>query len=105
MTGWSRATAADRLACHFHDTRALGLVNVYAAIESGVRRFDASVGGLGGCPFAPGARGNVATEDVVMLCEQMGFEHRDRHARACWAWSISSATCSGAPQGALRAAT
>ncbi|MCY4357061.1 MAG: hydroxymethylglutaryl-CoA lyase [Gammaproteobacteria bacterium] len=64
----------ERLACHFHDTRALGLANVYAAIEQGIRRFDASVGGLGGCPFAPGAKGNVATEDVVMLCEQMGFE-------------------------------
>lgn len=61
------------LACHFHDTRAMGLANVFAAIESGVRRFDASVGGLGGCPFAPGAKGNVATEDVAMLCEQMGF--------------------------------
>jgi hydroxymethylglutaryl-CoA lyase len=65
---------SERLACHFHDTRALGLANVYAAIESGVRAFDASVGGLGGCPFAPGAKGNVATEDVVMLCEQLGFE-------------------------------
>lgn len=64
---------AEALACHFHDTRALGLANVYAAIEAGVRRFDASVGGLGGCPFAPGAKGNVATEDVVMLCEQLGF--------------------------------
>jgi hydroxymethylglutaryl-CoA lyase len=64
---------SERLACHFHDTRALGLANVYAGIEAGVRRFDTSVGGLGGCPFAPGARGNVATEDVVMLCEQMGF--------------------------------
>jgi len=63
-----------RLACHFHDTRAMGLANVFAAIESGVRRFDSSVGGLGGCPFAPGAKGNVATEDVVMMCEQMGFE-------------------------------
>ena len=62
-----------RLACHFHDTRALGLANVYAGLEAGIRRFDASIGGLGGCPFAPGARGNVATEDVVMLCEQMGF--------------------------------
>lgn len=65
---------ASRLACHFHDTRAMGLANVFAAIESGVRRFDSSIGGLGGCPFAPGAKGNVATEDVVMLCEQMGFE-------------------------------
>lgn len=64
---------AAALACHFHDTRGLGLANVYAAIESGVRRFDASVGGLGGCPFAPGAKGNVATEDVVMLCERLGF--------------------------------
>lgn len=64
---------ADRLACHFHDTRAMGLANVFAAVESGVRQFDSSVGGLGGCPFAPGAKGNVATEDVVMLCEQMGF--------------------------------
>jgi len=65
---------AERLACHFHDTRAMGLANVYAAVESGVRRFDSSVGGLGGCPFAPGAKGNVATEDVVMLCEAMGFD-------------------------------
>jgi hydroxymethylglutaryl-CoA lyase len=66
------AFGAGRLSCHFHDTRALGLANVFAALESGVRRFDASIGGLGGCPFAPGASGNVATEDVVMLLEQMG---------------------------------
>ncbi len=65
---------SPQLACHFHDTRAMGLANVFAAIESGVRRFDSSIGGLGGCPFAPGARGNVATEDVVMMCEQMGLE-------------------------------
>jgi hydroxymethylglutaryl-CoA lyase len=65
---------AEPFACHFHDTRALGLANAFAAIESGVRRFDSSVGGLGGCPFAPGAKGNVATEDLVMLCHQMGFE-------------------------------
>jgi len=64
----------DQLGCHFHDTRALGLANVYAAVESGIRRFDASIGGLGGCPFAPGASGNVATEDVVMMLEQMGFD-------------------------------
>ena len=64
----------ERLGCHFHDTRAMGLANVFAAVESGVRRFDASIGGLGGCPFAPGASGNVATEDVVMMLEQMGFE-------------------------------
>ena len=64
----------ERLACHFHDTRAMGLANVFAALESGVRFFDASIGGLGGCPFAPGASGNVATEDVVMMVEQMGYD-------------------------------
>jgi hydroxymethylglutaryl-CoA lyase len=63
-----------RLSCHFHDTRAMGLANVFAAVESGIEKFDASIGGLGGCPFAPGASGNVATEDVVMMVEQMGFK-------------------------------
>ena len=65
---------ADRLGCHFHDTRAMGLANVYAALQAGIRWFDSSIGGLGGCPFAPGASGNVATEDVVMMLHQMGFE-------------------------------
>jgi len=64
---------AEQLSCHFHDTRGMGVANVYAAVEAGVRSFDASVGGLGGCPFAPGATGNVATEDVVLLLQQMGF--------------------------------
>ena len=63
-----------RLGCHFHDTRAMGLANVYAALEAGVRKFDAAIAGLGGCPFAPGASGNVATEDVVMMLEQMGLD-------------------------------
>ena len=63
----------ERLGCHFHDTRAMGLANVFAALQAGVRHFDASAGGLGGCPFAPGAKGNVATEDVVMLCESIGY--------------------------------
>ena len=63
----------SRLGCHFHDTRAMGLANVYAALDAGVRQFDSSAGGLGGCPFAPGAKGNVATEDVVMLCESSGL--------------------------------
>ena len=52
----------------------MGLANVYAALESGIRHFDSSIGGLGGCPFAPGASGNVATEDVVMMLEQMDFD-------------------------------
>ena len=62
-----RDHGVERLGCHFHDTRAMGLANVFAAAESGIRRFDASIAGLGGCPFAPGASGNVATEDVVMM--------------------------------------
>jgi hydroxymethylglutaryl-CoA lyase len=62
------------LATHFHDTRAMGLANAYAAIECGIRKFDASIGGLGGCPFAPGAAGNLATEDLVSMAHQMGFE-------------------------------
>ncbi|MFO1315338.1 MAG: hydroxymethylglutaryl-CoA lyase [Burkholderiales bacterium] len=67
------AIAGDRLACgHFHDTRGLGLANVYAAWRTGVRRFDACVGGIGGCPHAPGASGNVATEDVAYLFRSMG---------------------------------
>lgn len=63
----------DILSAHFHDTRALGLANVYAAINEGIRKFDASIGGLGGCPFAPGAAGNLATEDLASMAAQMGF--------------------------------
>ncbi|MBX3637586.1 MAG: hydroxymethylglutaryl-CoA lyase [Rubrivivax sp.] len=67
------AVAGERLTCgHFHDTRGLGLANVYAAWQAGVRRFDASLGGIGGCPHAPGASGNVATEDVAYLFASMG---------------------------------
>ena len=61
------------LAVHFHDTRGMGVANAWAALEAGIRRFDASAGGIGGCPFAPGASGNVATEDVVLMAEQSGF--------------------------------
>jgi hydroxymethylglutaryl-CoA lyase len=57
---------------HFHDTRGLGLANALAAWEEGVRSFDSSMGGLGGCPFAPGASGNVITEDLVFMFESMG---------------------------------
>lgn len=63
-----------KLAGHFHDTFGQALVNVYAALEFGLRTFDASVSGLGGCPYAPGASGNVATEDVVYLLQGMGLE-------------------------------
>jgi hydroxymethylglutaryl-CoA lyase len=68
-----RKVAGDALSCaHFHDTRGLGLANVFAAWQTGVRRFDACLGGLGGCPHAPGASGNVATEDVAYLFASMG---------------------------------
>ncbi|MFS0863459.1 hydroxymethylglutaryl-CoA lyase [Fredinandcohnia sp. 179-A 10B2 NHS] len=62
------------LTAHFHDTRGMALANVVAAMQAGIDRFDTSAGGLGGCPFAPGATGNVATEDVVYMLEQMGIE-------------------------------
>lgn len=62
------------LRAHFHDTRGTGLANVFAAIEGKVDTIDASCGGIGGCPFAPGATGNVATEDVIYMLERAGFE-------------------------------
>ncbi len=68
------AVGSVPVACHFHDTRGLGLANVTAAVEVGVRAFDASLAGLGGCPFAPGATGNINTEDTVFLLEQLGFD-------------------------------
>ena len=64
----------DRLSGHFHDTRAMGLAMTWASIAEGIRRFDSSIGGLGGCPFAPGASGNLATEDLVYMLNQAGFE-------------------------------
>jgi hydroxymethylglutaryl-CoA lyase len=69
------AIAGERLSCgHFHDTRGLGLANVFAAWQQGIARFDACLGGIGGCPHAPGASGNVATEDVAYMFSSMGVE-------------------------------
>lgn len=62
------------LSGHFHDTRAMAVANCYAALDAGIRKFDSSIAGLGGCPFAPGASGNVATEDVVLMLEACGFD-------------------------------
>jgi hydroxymethylglutaryl-CoA lyase len=64
---------ASKLALHFHDTRGTALVNVYAGLEAGVAVFDASAGGLGGCPYAPGATGNLATEDLLYLLDGLGI--------------------------------
>ena len=69
-----RRTDMTKLAVHLHDTLALGLANASAAISAGVRMIDSSIGGLGGCPFAPGSAGNLATEDLVLMAEKMGFE-------------------------------
>lgn len=65
---------ADQLSAHFHDTRAMALSNVCAALNEGIRKFDACIAGLGGCPFAPGAAGNLATEDICNMLEQMGYQ-------------------------------
>jgi hydroxymethylglutaryl-CoA lyase len=65
----------ERIAFHFHDTRGTALANVAAAMSVGIRTFDASTGGAGGCPYAPGAAGNLATEDLVYLLDAIGLEH------------------------------
>lgn len=65
---------ADSLALHFHDTRGMALANVLAGLDMGVSTYDASIGGLGGCPYAPGASGNLATEDLVFLLDGLGIK-------------------------------
>jgi hydroxymethylglutaryl-CoA lyase len=65
----------ERIAFHFHDTRGTALANVAAAMSAGIRTFDASTGGTGGCPYAPGAAGNLATEDLVYFIDALGLEH------------------------------
>lgn len=69
------AVVGDKLACgHFHDTRGMGVANVYAALQTGITRFDACLAGIGGCPHAPGASGNVASEDLAYMFSSMGIE-------------------------------
>ncbi len=102
------------VAAHFHDTRGLGLANVDAALEVGVRRFDASLGGLGGCPYAPGASGNVVTDDLVFMLEAMGLrtgidldrlletrEFMQRHLRG--EATFGAIATAGVPKGFTRA--
>ena len=69
----ARRIDISRLAAHLHDTQALGLANATAALQAGIRTFDCSVGGRGGCPFAPGAAGNLSTEDVVFMAHKVGL--------------------------------
>ncbi|MEW9672128.1 hydroxymethylglutaryl-CoA lyase [Ammoniphilus sp. 3BR4] len=72
---------AEKLALHFHDTRGLALANIVASLDMGITTFDASLGGLGGCPYAPGASGNVATDDLLYMLDEMGIEtgvHQDK---------------------------
>jgi len=74
LFGQAVAIAGERFWCgHFHDTRGLALANLYAALETGVARFDASLAGIGGCPYAPGASGNASTEDLAFMLSSMGL--------------------------------
>jgi len=92
------------LGAHFHNTRGSGLASAYAAVESGITRLDASVGGLGGCPFAPGATGNIATEDLVYLLTDGGIDvDVDLHAAIAAAGVAKSVVGHDLPSALLRA--
>ena len=72
--GLRQAHPALQLTLHFHNTRGMGLANVLAAVQGGITRFDGSLGGLGGCPYAPGASGNISSEDAIHMLDAMGFD-------------------------------
>lgn len=74
MKALQKKMPVKKVALHFHDTRGMALVNVAAGLETGVRVFDSSIGGVGGCPYAPGASGNVATEDLVYMLDKMNIK-------------------------------
>ena len=69
-----KGNSPQQLTMHFHNTRGMGLANVLAAVQSGITRFDGSLGGLGGCPYAPGASGNVCSEDAIHMLDAMGYD-------------------------------
>jgi hydroxymethylglutaryl-CoA lyase len=102
LFGKAHAQWGQRFAFHGHDTYGMGIANVAAAWEEGVRIFDASAGGLGGCPFAPGATGNVATEDVVWLFQRMGVETGVAWDRLLMAADLAAAVPGGTPGGRMR---
>lgn len=74
LTALTRTIPVESLALHFHDTRGTALANVLASLDFGIRTFDASAGGLGGCPYAPGATGNLATEDLLYVLHGLGYD-------------------------------
>ena len=74
LEGVLRVLPAGKLGLHLHDTRGMAVANAWQGLQMGIRRFDASIGGLGGCPFAPGAAGNLATEDLALLCAQARYD-------------------------------
>lgn len=74
LKGVLALTQTNKVAMHFHDTRGTAIANILASLDLGFKTFDTSIGGLGGCPYAPGAAGNVATEDVVYMLNQMGMK-------------------------------
>jgi hydroxymethylglutaryl-CoA lyase len=74
-----------QLTLHFHNTRGMGLANVLAAVQGGITRFDGSLGGLGGCPYAPGASGNISSEDAVHMLDAMGYD-TGMDITGCWTW-------------------
>lgn len=74
QTRFAQAAYAPQLTLHFHNTRGMGLANVLTAVQSGVDRFDGSLGGLGGCPYAPGASGNISSEDAIHMLDAMGYD-------------------------------
>ena len=74
LTEMLRHYEAEQLAMHFHDTRGTALANVVTSLTHGITKFDSAIGGLGGCPYAKGASGNVATEDLLYLLHEMGIE-------------------------------
>ena len=94
---------ADTVALHFHDTRGTALANVLASLPFGVATFDASAGGLGGCPYAPGAAGNLATDDLVYMLDGLGIETGVSLRRVSEASALHRAKPRSPPAVALRA--
>jgi hydroxymethylglutaryl-CoA lyase len=103
VRSWPAPDGSPRMAYHGHDTYGMGVANVAAAWEAGCRVFDSAAGGLGGCPFAPGATGNVATEDVAWLFQRMGVETGITWKALLAAADLAAGVPGGMPGGRLRA--